>query len=97
MNRLGKIKKFKEKEVPTFSQLTPRDKKIIRDREGSCFICGSKNRLHLDHCHITDKVRGVLCNNCNLGLGLLGDAHENVGNAYAYLKYWDMLEREYGS
>lgn len=91
MHKLDRLIKFKSKKIPVFSQLTPRDKKNIRNREGSCFICGREERLHLDHCHETDKVRGVLCNNCNLGIGFLGDTHQGVGDAYAYLKYWNIL------
>ena len=30
-----------------------------------CAGCGSTERLHVDHCHDTGRVRGVLCHNCN--------------------------------
>ena len=36
-----------------------------------CELCGAppqKNRLHLDHCHDTGKIRGLLCSKCNAGL-----------------------------
>ena len=42
------------------------NKKIKRE---ACFLCGSKNRLELDHCHKTGKVRAVLCNGCNFMVG----------------------------
>jgi Recombination endonuclease VII len=40
-----------------------------------CEACGClpSKQLHLDHCHVTGKFRGWLCNRCNLGLGHLGD------------------------
>ena len=38
-----------------------------------CRICGEINKLHIDHDHITNKVRGILCSNCNGGLGFFKD------------------------
>ena len=37
--------------------------------ENGCEVCGSFERLHVDHCHTTGKVRGCLCNACNISLG----------------------------
>lgn len=34
-----------------------------------CEFCKVTVDLHIDHCHTTGKVRGVLCTNCNRGLG----------------------------
>lgn len=39
----------------------------------------------VDHCHSTGKIRGLLCSNCNTGLGKLGDTVENLKKAYEYL------------
>tara|TARA_R110000765_G_C18525580_1_gene558832 strand:+ start:53 stop:502 length:450 start_codon:yes stop_codon:yes gene_type:complete len=50
-----------------------------------CEICGSKKRLSYDHCHDTLKFRGVLCSNCNRGIGQLGDTIEAVEKALFYL------------
>ena len=54
-----------------------------------CNICGAKDEgrgfnMNLDHCHDTKKVRGLLCNRCNRGLGLLGE--DNLLNAIRYLE-----------
>jgi len=38
------------------------------------------------HCHTTGKIRGVLCPNCNRGIGMLGDTAEAVQKAVNYLK-----------
>ena len=40
----------------------------------------------VDHCHITDKVRGILCSNCNTGLGMFKDSQSNLHAAIRYLR-----------
>lgn len=53
--------------------------KILEQQNHSCAICNittsGTREWHVDHCHITGKVRGVLCHNCNL---LLGHSKDNV-------------------
>ena len=44
------------------------------------------DRLFVDHCHVSKKVRGLLCNNCNQGIGLLEDSIENLSQAILYLE-----------
>lgn len=44
-------------------------------QDGRCKICGihaehTHRGLHIDHCHTTGKVRGLLCLTCNQGLGI---------------------------
>jgi hypothetical protein len=51
-----------------------------------CQICGSKDNLVYDHCHDTMEFRGVLCRQCNRGLGFLGDTKEAIEKALEYLK-----------
>lgn len=60
-----------------------------------CKICGTKlsanskvkrNRGHIDHDHKTNKVRGVLCDLCNKGLGQFKDSIESLEKAIIYLK-----------
>lgn len=57
-----------------------------------CDICGSvddgstrKRRLHVDHDHKTNKIRGVLCMNCNTALGKFRDDPELLRRALNYL------------
>ncbi|ATL26465.1 endonuclease VII domain-containing protein [Streptomyces formicae] len=49
-------------------------------------ICPSASAIHVDHCHATGKVRGVLCFNCNSGIGKLGDDPDRTRRAAAYLE-----------
>jgi hypothetical protein len=54
----------------------------------SCGICGAKETkgkgFHIDHDHKTGKVRGILCNQCNLGLGHFND---NVAKMLLAIEY----------
>lgn len=64
-------------------------------QEGKCGICsGSIKRAGMrydsdvavvDHCHTTKKVRGLLCHNCNRGLGYFKDNPELLEAAKGYL------------
>ena len=64
-----------------------------------CTICGSNSNLVVDHDHKTNKIRGMLCNRCNQGLGQFKDdpmllevariyllASEGDGEAEEYIK-----------
>jgi hypothetical protein len=62
-------------------------------QKGRCAICGDPptkkfkfSRFDLDHDHITKKVRGLLCNPCNMGLGNFKDSAERLEKAVIYLK-----------
>ena len=51
-----------------------------------CQICQVPlTKKCIDHCHTTNKVRGVLCNNCNTALGLVGDNTETLTRMVDYL------------
>ena len=59
-------------------------------QKGLCAICDgecpSKRSLAVDHDHVTGKVRGLLCANCNRGLGLFKDKIEALQKAVVYLE-----------
>ncbi len=62
--------------------------RLLQQQDGVCGSCGqpSVKRLGVDHDHESHVVRGLLCNNCNLGIGMLGDNIEGLERALAYLR-----------
>ena len=64
---------------------------MLEEQLDSCGICGTHQsllakRLHVDHCHDTNKVRGLLCSNCNLAFGLFKDNLDTIQRAINLLK-----------
>ena len=61
--------------------------KLQKEQKGLCKICGKKpkRKLCLDHCHKTNKIRGLLCHSCNFGLGLFKDKISVLKKAIKYL------------
>ncbi|MER5558531.1 endonuclease VII domain-containing protein [Streptomyces sp. NPDC048491] len=59
---------------------------LVESQMGLCVICLSAPAVHVDHCHQTGRVRGVLCFNCNSAIGKLGDDPDTVRRAAAYLE-----------
>lgn len=67
---------------------------LFEKQNGCCAICGtnnpsSKSKKHkyfsIDHCHLTGKIRGLLCATCNSAIGLLGDCPKTIAKASLYL------------
>ena len=64
---------------------------LIETQNNSCKVCGThaknniKGKLYIDHCHTTNKVRGLLCMKCNSALGLLNDDKTLIQNLLDYL------------
>jgi hypothetical protein len=55
--------------------------------EGACMICGETvGKMCVDHCHATNVIRGILCNNCNVGIANFKDNSQLLFNAINYLK-----------
>lgn len=59
---------------------------MISSQMGICTICLAAPAVHVDHCHETGRVRGVLCFNCNSAIGKLGDDPDTLRRAIAYLE-----------
>lgn len=75
---------------------------LLAAQGGRCAICRTdeptptrgRAAWRVDHDHSTGQVRGLLCNNCNSGLGMLGDSPERLSSALAYLLQSTDLLRE---
>ncbi len=72
-------------------------KEIFDKQLGCCDICGKNQlelnqRLAVDHNHTTGRVRGLLCLECNKGLGIFKDSSEMLIKAKAYLDKYDTQE-----
>ena len=68
--------------------------RILTEQGGKCKICEvNHNKPHnyfaVDHCHITNKVRGLLCNRCNRSIGLLKEDISILQSAIKYLSKKD--------
>jgi Recombination endonuclease VII len=61
---------------------------MLARQHGVCGICsgGSADTLVIDHCHKTKRVRGLLCNTCNLAIAYFKDNVEFLQKAIDYLK-----------
>lgn len=65
--------------------------KILAKQNGVCKICKQNShlksgRLALDHCHKTNKIRGLLCTKCNAAIGMLQDDINLLKAAIEYLE-----------
>ncbi len=61
---------------------------MLADQDHKCWICKTsliEARGHVDHCHKTGKIRGILCRLCNGGLGFFRDNPESLAAAIRYL------------
>lgn len=72
--------------------ITPEEKlEMYVSQSGKCKICHSPikkegKHTHIDHNHKTGRVRGLLCSNCNTGLGKFKDKVSNLQSAIEYLR-----------
>jgi hypothetical protein len=61
--------------------------RLLAEQGGQCAICRRiMDKPNVDHDHQTNTVRGLLCNNCNLAIGLLQDDALVVEAAALYLR-----------
>lgn len=64
---------------------------MLVEQDNKCFICEyefgkKKGDTYVDHCHETKQVRGLLCQQCNSGLGYFKDNTDALQKAIEYLK-----------
>lgn len=84
MGREQKLQKLYGMSVPDYMSL-------LDKQGGLCALCGKPPKkngrpLHIDHCHETGRVRGILCFTCNGSLGHLGDTVEALEKVMRYLR-----------
>ncbi len=71
---------------------------MLLNQSNSCAICGTTTPtgkwkvFAVDHNHVTGQVRGLLCNECNRGMGLLRDSADLLRKAADYLDTYDKLK-----
>ena len=101
LENLGKTREYhlKSKYGITSDQYN----KMYEDQCGLCAIChrafdktvltmdGRASSLGVDHNHKTGQVRGLLCPNCNRGLGMFADSIESMYNAISYLMTFENI------
>jgi len=66
---------------------------LLASQDGRCAICKRMSpdgrRLHVDHDHQTRRVRGLLCHDCNRGLGIFKDSADLLAAALDYIRKSD--------
>lgn len=82
-NKLNRLKSAYGLTVDQYEQM-------LHDQNYSCKICNKhkskqNKNLSVDHCHKTGKIRGLLCDCCNRGIGLLRDDAKILQSAVSYL------------
>lgn len=60
---------------------------MVEEQNGKCAICYCvPKKFCVDHCHLSGQTRGLLCNNCNLAIGLMKESIPALLNAIQYLR-----------
>ena len=88
--RTGDPDKIKDQKLrQTLGVTLDQKKALITKQRNKCPICkldlNDVKFTPVDHCHKTGKIRGVLCGNCNVGLGHFRDSLKTLFRAAIYL------------
>ena len=71
---------------------------LLEEQNNQCPLCNrpftntGDTTPHVDHCHATGIVRGILCNGCNTALGKLGDTEDAILRVLDYLRRGNKCE-----
>jgi hypothetical protein len=86
---------FKSKLKHKYNITVDQYETLKQKQDNRCAICGIEltGLSHIDHCHKTGKVRGILCFGCNIGIGHLKDDIKLLKSA---IKYLETAENEEG-
>ena len=79
--RMQKTSELKKRYNLTYEEY----EQLLKDQDGKCAICNEVAVLRVDHEHTSGKIRGLLCNSCNLGLGLFKDNPKLLQAATEYV------------
>jgi hypothetical protein len=66
--------------------------RLLAKQGGRCAICRTRDpgrghkHFSVDHDHVTEQVRGLLCHSCNVGIGHLGDDPQRLRLAATYIE-----------
>jgi nitrate/TMAO reductase-like tetraheme cytochrome c subunit len=82
-------KRYKKRKYDKYGITQEIVDQILLEQNNKCYICSTdfteSVKLNIDHCHTTMKVRGLLCVNCNLGIGHFKDNIELLQSAIEYI------------
>lgn len=85
--------KRKSRLKTTYGISVERYNAMLAAQRGVCAVCGhpptvdqiGRKHLHVDHCHLSGEIRGLLCSACNTALGLLRDDPAVIVKLHNYL------------
>lgn len=99
--RVNNLTEFKARELKRgmrrhYGLTVEQREAMFKAQDGKCACCGRpesdfKRVLHVDHDHVTGKVRALLCTRCNPGLGYFQDSIELLEKGIEYLKKFKKL------
>lgn len=88
-HRDAKLAYSKRRTVEKYGLTVELYEEMLREQNGKCRTCSTiittKNRA-IDHCHSTNAVRGILCRDCNIALGLVKDNPSTLAKMIDYLR-----------
>jgi hypothetical protein len=97
-NSVARKKRRNPPRIPVSSTKYAELRAIYRNQCQVCQVEGRSNerkdRLAVDHDHITGEIRGLLCHRCNTALGLLNDSADIAHQAFRYLAYHTAARKE---
>lgn len=87
--RPGQIEREKRQKLAQYGLTADAFDAMLAAQGGLCAICGDRMAgkfLHVDHCHSSGRVRGLLCTRCNPGIGYFRESIVLLRKAIGYLE-----------